>query len=163
MSEKSYGFTFQLSEPIEAVVGGETAYFTEVHLSSPTSRNMKEAAQLRQLVSRSQFDIAAKVTAMFGDASERADAAKEAKEAVDNDSVEELFDGDACLTALRASNDPYDVTLSIAKKLLTSGVATISKEPSIKLNTLHLNEMSLDEFENLVGAYCARFLGTSQS
>jgi len=163
MSEKSFGFTFQLSEPIEAVVGGETSYFNEVHMTSPSSKNMKEAAKLRQFIARSQLDMAAKVTEIFGDATERVEAAKEAKDAVDSDTVDELFDAATCLGALRASNDPYDVTLSIASKLLTSGVAYLSvEEPRIKLNSLHLQDMGLDEFENLVGAYCARFLGTSQ-
>jgi hypothetical protein len=130
-------FSYELESPFNYANKGnqETASF--ITLSAPTSKNMKECAELKQAFFRSlpknQMDI-----------ENEQDDGKE-------------IDGAGVMLLIAMSMDvELAVVLCIAREVFTSGVAMVDGE--VKLTKTLFDDMSLDDKEAMTGEYMARFI-----
>lgn len=129
---------FQLSEPLlYGNKNGEQSEGTFIHLTAPTSKHYRECATLKQAFFRSIPQ----------------DQTQEEKTEEEEPTPMTAQDVIVILSMSKGAElaDVYEV----AKRLLTNGVAQIDGQ--VKLKSLHVEKMSQDDFEKMVGEYLVNF------
>lgn len=132
--------TYTLQTPIKYAHKGEQEEGSFVILKAPTSRNMKECADLKQAFFR---------------ALPKPGSSGENDSTVDTE--DEGIPGDAIMAMIMVSNDVELATvLATGRELLTSGVALVEGEE--KLTKPLLDSMSADDLEGMIGEYMGNFI-----
>jgi hypothetical protein len=147
MSEESSDqltFTFQLNDPIKYGKGSEFVESSFIEFSSPTSRNMREASQLKQALSRAVVEAQSRAS----DSDIKKATSEDAKKAED-------ITGADIMQALTISSVPLEDVLEVGFKLLTSGVGRLGGEE--KFNSNMAKDLPVDELERMVGEYAVNF------
>ena len=149
MSEESQSLSFTYNiqgKPLEVMVGGEIEFVSEIEFTAPTSRNMKESSQLKQMLTRAMQEMQSKVADISEDVKAEVIAAQKESDAG--------IDGEMIIAALTASTVPLDEVLSIGYKLLVSGVGKVAGQ---KFSANMAEKLSLEELERMVGEYAVNF------
>lgn len=130
--------TYELDQPFDYASKGEQCTASFITLQAPTSRNMKECAELKQA-----FFRALPKTQTQGSQEETAG---------DDD-----IDADGIMLLIAMSQDvELAVVLMVARDLFSSGVALVEGEE--KLTKPLLDKMGQDDLEAMTGRYLANFI-----
>ncbi len=147
MSEST--FTFELSTPIEVQIksadGGDTEYASEIVFKSPTSKNLKECAQLKQAFAKAMVEAGERAT----------DDSK-----AETDKKVEDITGSDVMQALSVSSVELEVVWERGMRLLTSGVGNVvlSTGDDKPLSGTVMRNVSVDDIERMVGEYAVFFI-----
>ena len=139
LEENATEFNYVLKTKFGYANKGESAQAEFITLTAPTSRTTRECAALKQ--------------AFF-----RATSEQESTTTVSNAEVDIDIDGSdiMALLAISKSVDLPDV-MDIGKKLFQMpGIAQIDGET--KLGNTHIDRMSVDDFEAMLGEYLINFI-----
>ena len=129
---------FELSERLlYSNKTGEQAEGTFVRLTAPTSKHFRECAMLKQAFFRSIPQ-------------DQEHEAKVEKEETPSMSAQDVI----VILSMSKGAELADV-YEVAKRLLTNGVAQI--DGVVKLKPLHVEKMSHEDFEGMVGEYLVNF------
>jgi len=130
--------TYELNEPFEYASKGEQCAASFITLTAPTSRNMKECAELKQAFFRSL-------------PKEQVGGAEE--DAGNDDEI----DGDGIMLLIAMSQEvELASVLGIARELFSSGIAQVDGEE--KLTKPLVDKMDQDDLEAMTGRYLANFI-----
>lgn len=131
--------TYELEQSFEYASKGEQLTASFITLQAPTSRNMKECAELKQAFFRSLPKASTQETAELPDE--------------DDDKL----DGEGIMLLIAMSKDvELASVLCIARELFSSGVALVEGEE--KLTKTLLDKMDQDDLEAMTGKYLANFI-----
>ena len=139
MSEQKF-IDFNLTTPISYAYKGEMQEGGFITLNAPTSKNMKECAELKQAFFR---------------ALPKNQGAVQAEPTKDEEDAE--LTGDAIMGLISMSdNVELSVVLATARELFSSGLAMVEGET--KVTKPILDSLTLDDLECMVGEYLAVFI-----
>jgi hypothetical protein len=128
---------YELTGPFDYAHKGEQHTASFITLAAPTSRNMKECAQLKQAFFRA--------------------LPKERPTDTPEKEQDETIDGDAIMILIAMSHDvELASVLCTARELFSSGVGLVDGEE--KLTKLLLDKVSQDDLEVMTGKYLANFI-----
>lgn len=132
-------FNYELEQSFEYASKGEQCTASFITLTAPTSRNMKECAELKQAFFR------ALPKTPLQDSVE-----------VPEDNADEL-DGAGVMLLIAMSRDvELSVVLCTARELFSTGIAKVDGEE--KLTKTLLDKMNQDDLEAMTGDYLANFI-----
>lgn len=136
-------FNFEVTSEITCKTkAGDQTQVEVIVLLAPSTKNTNECAALKQ--------------AFFQASKEHRDSGAKTDRETKGDK-EETIDGDDILKMIAMSSVDYPQVLATARKLLTTGgVALVEGET--KLTSHQLDQMSDEEFEQMVGDYLANFI-----
>jgi len=151
---------FELTSPFDYTVKGKgekrTASF--ITLTAPTMKQHRSASRLKQSVMTlvRKDSLENEKTSSLKTIDPKEDSKEESEEESDEDSD---ITADLILTLLFCSNSiDINVVFDQAKALFIEGVALIDGEKNQKFNVHLIDQMSIDDFQNLVGEYIANFI-----
>lgn len=154
MSEESQEMTFSFQlrgKPIEVAVGGEIELASEIVFESPSSRNLKEVAEVKQIFSRAIAEGQERILARDpGGSTEPEVQDKEELEA-----AREAVTTGELLGIVQVSTQSFPDLLEIGSKLLVSGVGKVSGK---KFSSTMMQNVPVEEIERMVGEYCNFFV-----
>ncbi len=138
--------TFKLTKGVKYGNKGNEVEGTFIKLLPPTAKQLKQCVPLKQAFCRAVAYVEDKVS------DEKLDNIKD-------DGVKKKVDGNSIMSAIYMSDvDMYEVFLH-AKELFNSNIALMEGE--VKMTKPMLEDMSNDDFENMIGEYMANFIVAS--
>lgn len=149
-------FEFILSEPIKISVAGNFIDADTIICHSPSAKRKRVASRLRQKFMQAMMSMPE--DKRTPEAKEAAIAKRKAAKE-DNDGNEQEMTGEEIEQMLFMSDIDLDLFQNDFEKLImTPGVAQIEEKD---LNAAHIEKISCEDFERLVGEYLANFFISS--
>ena len=142
-------FEFSLSSPIkiQGVKDGKNQFIEQdiLYLTAPSQKQMRETLNLKQSFLKSIFGMA------------RSFSKDEVNNKLNKEQSDSKFDAKGIIAALNLGSDRITDFYSEFESYLTSGVAFVNKSLDNRINSQHIELLSIDDFEQLVAKYIEVF------
>ena len=143
---------YRLAQPIEYSDQGEMVPGEVLVLTAPKGNQRKDITKLKQTFFRA-------ITSTNDPAnSEQIEEAKEKRDEVEESELE-INSDEVLFVVMQSSSVDYADFIEIGRKVLIGGICKIDGVKTV--NSVIIDRLSVEELENLIGAYVAFFIVSS--